>query len=84
MYIGSSLFLIAAGAILAWAVDVDWKSFDLAMAGYIIFGVGVLALLISFYMYQSKRKRMKEIQEMASPRPGRPAGPGGPGGPASS
>jgi len=79
MYIGSSLFLIAAGAILAWAVDVDWKSFDLAMAGYIIFGVGILALLISFYMYQSRKKRMREIQEMANPRPGGPGAPRGTG-----
>ena len=81
MYIGSSLVLIAAGAILAWAFDVNWESFDLNMAGYIIFGVGILSLLISFYTYSSKRKRMKEIQEMASSRPRGPGAPGSPGGP---
>ena len=79
MYIGSSLVLITAGAILAWAFDVNWESFDLNMAGYIIFGVGILSLLISFYMYQSKRKRMREIQEMANSRRPGPGSPGGPG-----
>ncbi len=51
--IGTSLFFVAVGAILAWAVDVDTalngdtKGVDWNMVGLIIFIVGVAGLLIA-------------------------------------
>jgi hypothetical protein len=49
MGIGISLLLIAAGAILIWAVDVTVHGVDLVTVGWILLivgGVGVLASLI--------------------------------------
>jgi hypothetical protein len=51
--IGTSLFFIAAGAILAWAVNVEeatnggTKGVDWNMVGVIVFVIGVVGLLIT-------------------------------------
>ena len=47
MGIGSSLFLIAAGAILRWAVTDDVKGVDLATVGLVLLLVGLAGLMIS-------------------------------------
>lgn len=45
--IGTSLILIAAGAILAWAVDVDADGVNLNTVGVILFVVGVIGLVLT-------------------------------------
>lgn len=50
MYIGGSLFLLAVGAILAFAVQDAINGIDLVMTGYILMGVGALGLLLSLVM----------------------------------
>lgn len=61
--IGTSLFFIAAGAILAWAVDVetalngDTKGVDWNMVGVIVFVVGVAGLLITLLATLAMRDR---------------------------
>jgi len=47
MALGSGIFLIVVGAILAFAVNDSVDSVDLAMIGYICMGAGVLAIIIS-------------------------------------
>ena len=47
MYIGTSIFLIAAGAILRYAVSADVEGIDLDVAGLILMIVGVVGLLFS-------------------------------------
>ncbi len=44
--IGGSLFFIAAGAILSFAVKGHSAHIDLVTAGYILMAVGAVALLI--------------------------------------
>ena len=46
MGLGVSIFLIAVGAILAWAVSVDTNGIDLNMVGVILMIVGILGLLV--------------------------------------
>ena len=49
MGIGISLLLIAAGAVLIWAVDVTVQGVDLVTVGWILLvigGIGALASLI--------------------------------------
>jgi hypothetical protein len=46
MQIGASLFMIAIGAILAFAVTDAINGVDLTMVGYILLGVGALGLLL--------------------------------------
>jgi uncharacterized membrane protein YedE/YeeE len=44
--LGLSLFFIAAGAILAWAVTAEPSGIDLTITGYIVFGIGCFGVLI--------------------------------------
>jgi uncharacterized membrane protein YfcA len=50
MTIGTSLFLIAVGAILRYAVHDTLKAVDLATVGLILMIVGVAGLLLGIYM----------------------------------
>ena len=49
MYIGTSIFLIALGAILAFAVTATVAGIDIHTAGLILMAVGVVALVISLF-----------------------------------
>ena len=55
MYIGSSIFLMAVGAILRWAVSWDVSGFDIQLAGLIVFLVGILGLVITFVLWYTRR-----------------------------
>jgi hypothetical protein len=50
MGIGSGIFLLVVGAILAFAVRDSWDVVDLTVVGYICLGAGVLALIVSLVM----------------------------------
>jgi uncharacterized membrane protein HdeD (DUF308 family) len=59
MTIGTSLFLIAVGAILKYAVTATVAGVDVHTAGLILMIVGVVGLLIGlFLMMQPPRDRM--------------------------
>ena len=47
MTIGTSIVLIAIGAILKWAVTANVKGFDIQTAGTVLFVVGLVGLAIS-------------------------------------
>jgi hypothetical protein len=47
MTIGSSILLIAIGAILKWAVTAQVKGFDIQTAGTVLFVVGLVGLVLS-------------------------------------
>jgi hypothetical protein len=53
MGIGVSLFLLAAGAILAFAVDVTTEGFNLNTMGVILMIVGGIGLLFSMLFWSS-------------------------------
>ena len=59
MTIGTSIVLIAAGAILKWAVTAHVNGFDIQTAGTVLFVVGlaglVLALTYSFWWARRDR-----------------------------
>jgi uncharacterized membrane protein YfcA len=50
MTIGTSLFLIAVGAILKYAVTATVAGIDVQTAGVILMVVGVLGLLIGLFL----------------------------------
>lgn len=59
MGIGTSIVLIALGAILAYAVNVDISGIELDTAGKILLAIGVLGLIISLlyeFMYSRPRR----------------------------
>ena len=57
MQIGGSLFLLAVGAILAFAVRDSIDAVDLTMVGYILIAVGALGLIISLIVNGQRRGR---------------------------
>ena len=54
MTIGGSIFLIALGAILTYAVDWHLSGVDLDMVGIILMVVGAIGLVISVFVYASR------------------------------
>ena len=53
MGIGTSIFLIAVGAILAFAVNVQTRGIDLHMVGIILLVVGIIGALMSAMFWSS-------------------------------
>ena len=53
MGLGVGIFLIAVGAILAFAVDATTDAVDLDTVGWILMGVGLASVLLSLLFWQS-------------------------------
>ena len=53
MGIGVSLFLIAVGAILTWAVSATANGIDINAVGVILMIVGIVGMLLSFMFWSS-------------------------------
>jgi hypothetical protein len=53
MGIGISLLLVAAGAILIWAVDVTVSGVELVTVGWILLAVGAIGALLSLIFWSS-------------------------------
>jgi hypothetical protein len=53
MGVGASLILIAVGAVLAWAVNVDTEGFNLNTVGYILLAVGGVGLVLALIFWSS-------------------------------
>jgi Domain of unknown function (DUF6458) len=60
MTIGTSLFLIAVGAVLRYAVDATVAGFDIQTAGLILMVIGAVGLVIGLFMVASDRRRTEE------------------------
>ncbi len=55
MAIGTSLFLIAVGAILRYAVDTTVADVDIQTAGLILMIIGVVGLVIGLFLITQHR-----------------------------
>jgi hypothetical protein len=71
MTIGTSIVLIAAGAILKWAVTAHVNGFNIQTAGTVLFVVGlvglVLALIYTFWL--GRRDAYDETRVVRRPPP---------------
>jgi preprotein translocase subunit Sss1 len=67
MTIGSSLFVIAIGAILRYAVKDTWEAVSIPTIGLILMAVGALGFLIGLY-YTFVRKEPVPVGEPPPPR----------------
>ena len=63
MGIGAGIFLLAAGAILAFAVSDRISGVDLTMVGYILMGVGALGLILVVALSQSRGRTTRIVEE---------------------
>ena len=57
MGIGTSIFMIAVGAILYFAVNVDISGLELSTIGLILMILGIVGLVISFFMMSQASRR---------------------------
>ena len=55
MAIGTSLFLLAVGAILRFAVEITLAGIDLQVVGVILMVVGVFGLVLSLFLMNKSR-----------------------------
>ncbi len=62
MGIGTSIFLLAVGAILAFAVTDAISGVDLTVVGYILMGAGALGLVISMIV-ANRAPRERVVRE---------------------
>jgi membrane protein implicated in regulation of membrane protease activity len=60
MTIGTSIFLIALGAILAFAVNATVAGFSIQTAGVILMVAGVVGLVIGLFLLNTRRARPAE------------------------
>jgi hypothetical protein len=60
MTIGTSLFLIAVGAVLRYAVEATVAGFDIQTAGLILIIIGAIGLVIGLFIMFSDRRRTDE------------------------
>ncbi len=55
MYIGGALVLIAIGAVLRWAVNVETSVINIHLAGLIILIVGIIGLIVALIIWFTHR-----------------------------
>jgi hypothetical protein len=55
MGLGVGIFLIAVGALLAFAIDYQIWWLDINVAGWVLMVVGVLALLLTLLLWGRRR-----------------------------
>ena len=55
MAVGTSLFLLAVGAILKFAVEVTFAGIDLEVVGVILMVIGGFGLILSLFMMNRSR-----------------------------
>jgi hypothetical protein len=65
---GTSLFLIAVGAILYFAVDAKVSGIEITTVGVILMVIGVIGLIISLFMLRSRRGGVVEERPVVRDR----------------
>ena len=56
MGIGGSIFLLALGAILAFAVNAHISGLDINVVGYVLMLAGLAGLIITLWFWNSRRR----------------------------
>ena len=67
MGIGGSIFLIAVGAILTFATDVQVSGLDLDVVGIILMIAGVLGLLMVLFVFGPRSRTTNVVAEPQAP-----------------
>lgn len=75
MGIGTGIFLLVVGAILAFAVRDTWDVMDLTAVGYICMAAGVLAIVLVLVMNAQRNNRRTVVERYDEQVP--PPAPGG-------
>jgi hypothetical protein len=60
MGIGGSIFLLALGAILAFAVNAQLSGIDINVVGYVLMLAGLIGLVATIWFWNSRRRTVVE------------------------
>lgn len=60
MYIGGSIFLLALGAILAFAVQDRLEGVELTTVGWILMAAGVIGIVVSLIINGQRSERRRD------------------------
>ena len=63
MGFGASIFLIAVGAVLAFAVNVTVQGLELKTIGYILMAVGAVGLLLTMLYLRPRARRSAVVRD---------------------
>lgn len=63
MGVGISIFLLALGGILAFAVTADVNGLDIAVVGFILMAAGVVGVIISLVMMNQRSNTSHRVVE---------------------
>ena len=63
MGIGVSIFLLAVGAIITFATNVDVSGIDLDMVGIILMIAGGVGLLLSLLVFGPRSRRARVVED---------------------
>ncbi|MDY7086185.1 MAG: DUF6458 family protein [Actinomycetota bacterium] len=74
MGIGGSIFLLALGAILAFAVNANISGIDINVIGWILMAAGLIGLVITLWLWNSRRRTVV-TRQTAEPAAGASAYP---------
>jgi hypothetical protein len=67
--IGGSIFLIAVGAILTFAVHIDAGWLNLQVVGWVLMLAGAFGLILTLYFWNSRRRQVvKPLPPVDDPR----------------
>jgi hypothetical protein len=58
MGIGGSIFLLALGAILAFAINAHISGIDINIVGWVLMAAGLVGLIITIWYWSSRRRTM--------------------------
>lgn len=75
MGIGASLFLIALGAIFAFAVNIQLDVIDLNVVGWILMAVGAFGMFLSLWYWRRRRRGGLVKERVFVDDPGQPPPP---------
>ena len=70
MGIGASIFLIAVGAILTWAVDWHLAGVDLHVVGWVLMLCGLAGIILTLILWSNRRAGTRVVERRSDYPPG--------------
>ena len=67
MSLGAGIFLLAVGAILAFAVNIDVPGIDLTVVGYILMVAGAIGIILGIVLLARRRSTVATSRTAVDP-----------------
>ena len=67
MSLGAGIFLLAVGAILAFAVNVEVPGIDLTVVGYILMIAGIVGIILGLVVLLRRRESVSTTRSAVDP-----------------